>query len=141
MAYLTLFAVAFGAATLLPMGSEALYLYDLHAGYTPWLVWAAATAGNTLGSAVNYWLGRKGEAFLERKGYLDAAAMARARERFKRFGGWVLLLSWVPLVGDPLTFAAGVLGYPWRRFVLIVSFAKGARYGALWLLWASTLSV
>jgi len=141
MGYVTLFLTAFGAATLLPFGSEALYLYDLQAGYTAWLVWGVATAGNTLGSAVNYLLGRKGEAFLEQKGYLSSKAAARAKVRFRRFGGWALLFSWMPLVGDPLTFVAGMLRYPLRRFILIVSVAKGSRYALLWYVWVSSFSV
>jgi membrane protein YqaA with SNARE-associated domain len=137
MVYLTLFVVALGAATLLPGGSEALYLYDLQAGYAPWAVWSVATAGNTAGSVVNYFLGRKGERFLERRGYLDADAITAAQRRFGRYGGWVLLLSWMPVIGDPLTFVAGVLRYRFVRFVAIVSAAKGIRYAVIGFLWQS----
>ena len=68
MTYLTLFVVAFLSATLLPLGSEALLLYDVSQGHFVWAVWCVATVGNTLGSVVNYWLGFQGEAYLERKG-------------------------------------------------------------------------
>jgi len=131
MGYLTLFLAAFLSATLLPMGSEALLLYDLSAGMIPWLIWGVATAGNTLGALLNYWLGMKGEHYLERKGYLSGIKMAKARQGFEKWGGWILLLSWMPVVGDPLTFMAGVLQYRFRLFVIIVALSKGVRYAVL----------
>jgi membrane protein YqaA with SNARE-associated domain len=140
MVYITLFTVAFLSATLLPLGSEALLLYDISQNYPLWLLWIFATVGNTLGSMVNYWLGLKGEAYLERKGYLSARKMGKARKFFDGFGGGTLLLSWVPIIGDPLTFIAGVLRYNFKRFVLIVAVAKGIRYAIIIFL-SSSLSV
>ncbi len=140
MVYLTLFFVAFASATLLPMGSEALLLYDISKGYVVWLLWLVASVGNTLGSIVNYWLGLKGENYLEDKGYLSYEKMDKARASFSRYGGWTLLLSWMPIIGDPLTFIAGVLRYEFKWFVLIVAFAKAARYAAVILL-VNSLSV
>ena len=133
MIFLTLFLVAFVSATLLPLGSEALLLYDASQGESLWLLWLVATSGNTLGALLNYWLGLKGEAYLERKGYLDKEKMQRAHTHFEKWGGWVLLLSWMPVIGDPLTFAAGVLKYNVYSFFIIVAVAKGLRYGALLL--------
>jgi len=135
MVYLILFLSAFGASTLLPIYSEAVLLYDLSKGYPPLLLWLVATIGNTLGSILNYYLGLKGEDFLERKGYLPKEKMMRYRKLFEKYGGWILLMSWMPVIGDPLTFIAGVLRYDFRRFVLIVFFAKGIRYA--FLIWLS----
>jgi membrane protein YqaA with SNARE-associated domain len=132
--YLTLFFVAFASATLLPMGSEALLLYDISEGHTVWLLWLVASVGNTLGSMVNYWLGIKGETYLENRGYLSRQKMDKARKSFDKYGGWTLLLSWMPIIGDPLTFIAGVLRYRFRWFVVIVAVAKAARYGVLALM-------
>ena len=140
MVYLTLFAVSFLAATLLPLGSEALLLYDISENYSLLLLWSVATLGNTLGSMVNYWLGLKGEDYLERKGHLSVEKMDNAREFFGKYGGWTLLLSWVPIIGDPLTFIAGVLHYNFKWFTLIVAVAKGTRYAVIIFL-ASSLSV
>lgn len=140
MVYITLFTVAFLAATLLPLGSEALLLYDISQNYSLLLLWGFATLGNTLGSMVNYWLGLKGEAYLEKKGHLSAQKMEKARGFFSKFGGWTLLLSWVPIIGDPLTFVAGVLHYTFKWFVFIVAVAKGTRYAIIIFL-ASSLSV
>ena len=134
MAYITLFLVAFASATLLPMGSEALLLYDISEGYTVWILWLVASLGNTLGSMVNYWLGLKGEAYLEDKGSLSQEKMDKARASFDRFGGWTLLLSWMPIIGDPLTFIAGVLKYRFWWFVGIVAVAKATRYAVIVLM-------
>lgn len=140
MVYLTLFTVAFLSATLLPMGSEALLLYDISQDYSLLLLWSFATVGNTLGSMVNYWLGLKGETYLEEKGHLSAQKMEKARGFFATYGGWTLLLSWAPVIGDPLTFIAGVLRYNFKWFSLIVAVAKGTRY-AIVIFLASSLSV
>ncbi len=131
MVYITLFLVSFGAATLLPLGSEALYLYDIQTGESFFLLWLFASVGNTLGSVVNYWLGLKGETYLERKGHLSVEKMQKAQAYFDKYGGGTLLLSWVPLIGDPLTFIAGVLRYNFRWFVVIVFLAKAARYAVI----------
>ena len=140
MVYITLFVVAFLSATLLPMGSEALLLYDITQNYSLLLLWIFATLGNTLGSMLNYWLGLKGEVYLERKRYVSVKKMEKARRFFDQYGGWTLLLSWVPVVGDPLTFIAGVLRYNFKVFTLIVFLAKGTRYAVIIFL-ANSLSV
>ncbi|RRS29895.1 MAG: membrane protein [Epsilonproteobacteria bacterium (ex Lamellibrachia satsuma)] len=131
MTYLTLFFVAFGAATFLPLGSEALFLYDLDQRYNFFLLWTFASIGNTLGSMINYWLGLKGEEYLERKEYLTAQKMEKAKRFFNRAGGFALLLSWAPVIGDPLTFIAGILQYNFKWFVFIVFIAKASRYAVI----------
>jgi len=131
MVYLSLFVIAFVSATLFPMGSEAVLVYDLSLGYDALFLWFTATVGNTLGSLLNYWLGLKGESFLEKRGYLLKEKMQKAHLRFEKWGGWVLLLSWMPIIGDPLTFIAGVLRYDIRQFMMIVALAKGMRYAVI----------
>jgi membrane protein YqaA with SNARE-associated domain len=140
MVYITLFTVSFLAATLLPLGSEALLLYDISQNYSLTLLWIFAAVGNTLGSMVNYWLGLKGEAYLEKKGHVSVEKMKKARTFFGKYGGWTLLLSWVPIIGDPLTFIAGVLRYDFKWFSLIVFVSKGLRYAVIIFL-VSSLSV
>ena len=140
MVYITLFTVAFLSATLLPLGSEALLLYDISQNTSLLLLWTVATFGNTLGSMLNYWLGLKGEAYLERKKYLSKEKMGKSRRFFDKYGGVTLLLSWVPVIGDPLTFMAGVFRYSFKWFVGIVFLAKGTRYAVIIFL-AKSLSV
>ena len=140
MVYITLFTIAFLSATLLPMGSEALLLYAITQNHSLLLLWIFATLGNTLGSMLNYWLGLKGEAYLERKKYLSYEKVEKARRFFDNYGGWTLFLSWVPIIGDPLTFIAGVLRYNFKYFALIVFLSKGIRYAVIIFL-ANSLSV
>ena len=132
-AYLGLFLAAFGAATLLPLQSEALLVgLLLSERHETWLLLGVATLGNVLGSLVNWWLGTRLEHFKDRRWFpVSAAHLDKARRHYQRFGRWSLLLSWLPIIGDPLTLVAGVMGEPWRRFLLIVTLAKGMRYGVL----------
>ncbi len=133
--YLTLFFSSLGAATFLPVVSEAVLLYDLSLGYHPFWLWLVATIGNALGSVINYVIGLKGESFLESKGYLPKEKMEYARRLFHKYGGWTLLLSWAPVIGDPLTMVAGIMRYPFWNFLLIVAFSKGVRYAVLIYTW------
>jgi len=128
LVYLTLFISAFGAATLLPIASEAVLAYDITVGYNLYALLGVATMGNTLGSCVNYFLGRKGLDYLERKKYVKMTSFNKAERMFDRFGAVVLLLSWAPIIGDPITFVAGVLHYDFKKFFLLVLFAKAIRY-------------
>jgi membrane protein YqaA with SNARE-associated domain len=132
-AYLGLFLAAFGAATLLPLQSEAVLVGLLLSDkYLLWSLLAVATLGNVLGSMVNWWLGRGIERFRDRRWFpVSPRHLANAREHYQRYGHWSLLLSWVPIIGDPLTLVAGVMREPLGRFLLIVTLAKAARYGVL----------
>jgi len=128
MLYFTLAFVAFLSATLLPMGSEALLLYDVKEGNNVYILVFVASFGNILGSCLNYYLGLKGEAYLEEKKYLEKKSIVKYKIFFDKYGAYSLLLSWVPIIGDPLTFVAGVLKYDFKIFLLLVSLAKSLRY-------------
>ncbi|MGF6221686.1 YqaA family protein [Pseudomonas frederiksbergensis] len=132
-AYIGLFLAAFGAATLLPLQSEAV-LVGLLLSNQDWLwsLLAVATLGNVLGSLLNWWLGRGIERFRERRWFpVSPRHLEQAQKHYQRYGHWSLLLSWVPIIGDPLTLVAGVMREPMGRFLVIVTLAKGARYGVL----------
>lgn len=128
-----LFLGAFLAATLVPLPSEVGLATLIVAGTAPAVVLVAvATAGNVAGSAVNWLLGRWAMRLRDRPWFpIDAARLARAEAWFRRWGTWSLLLAWVPVVGDPLTLAAGALGVRWWPFILLVTVGKAARYGAV----------
>ncbi len=132
-AYLGLFLSALGAATLLPLQSESVLVALLLSGaYSPWGLLAVASAGNILGSLLNWLLGRYLEHFRHKPWFpVSDARLQQAQRGYVRYGRWSLLLSWVPIIGDPLTLVAGVMRERLWVFLLIVSLAKTARYAVL----------
>jgi len=133
LGYLGLFLAAFGAASLLPLQSEAVLVGLLLAESHPVAaLLVVATAGNLLGSLLNWWLGRSLDRFRHRRWFpVGAAQLDRAQHWYRRYGRWSLLLSWLPVVGDPLTLVAGMLRESLWVFLLLVGLAKGLRYLAL----------
>ncbi len=132
-AYLTLFSISFLAATIVPAQSELLLSAMVLSGaYDTTLLLAAATTGNTLGSCVNWLIGRFVESYRSARWFpVSPALLAKAETWYGKWGLWSLLLSWVPIVGDALTLAAGVLRARLLPFVVIVTLAKGGRYMVL----------
>lgn len=130
---------AFTSASLLPGSSEIVLAYLWFQQHNPWLLWLVATSGNLAGSLLNYWLGTQ---FHRLSGYswypLQQVEELRAQRWMERFGPYTLLLSWLPVVGDPLTLMAGVFRLRLWSFVLLVALAKGGRYAAM-LLFADAL--
>ncbi|HDR8905839.1 TPA: DedA family protein [Burkholderia multivorans] len=136
LTYGGLFAVSMLAATLFPLQSEAGLAGLLLAGREPvWALVLVASVGNVAGSTLNWALGRGIERFRERRWFpVKASALARAERWYARYGRWSLLLSWAPVIGDPLTMIAGVLREPLPSFLAIVTIAKVGRYLAIaWL--------
>ena len=128
MIYLILFFSAFISATLFPLGSEALFIYDINEGYNIYLLLFFATIGNSLGSIFNYFLGLKGEEYLIRKKLLSEKMILKLKNYFDKYGFYCLLFSWLPIIGDPLTFVDGILKYDLKKFVIIITLAKFLRY-------------
>lgn len=130
--YAGLFLTALIAATILPMQSEAALVALLLADYPPLLLIGVASAGNILGSVINWLLGRGIERFRHARWFpASPAALDRAQGWYRRYGKWSLLLSWAPIIGDPLTVVAGVLREPFPAFLLLVAAAKVGRYVVL----------
>ncbi|WP_436038971.1 YqaA family protein [Rhizobium sp. LjRoot98] len=95
----------------------------------------AATAGNVLGAVVNFVLGRFLLRFEHRRWFpVSPLNRKRAEALFGRYGRPILLFSWLPVVGDPLTLVAGLLRTPFPVFIVYVTIGKAARYAVL--LWA-----
>ena len=127
---------AFTSATLLPGTSEAVLAAMQVAGVaSPLTLLAVASIANIIGSCVNWLMGRYLAHFSDRKWFpISRAQMQKASAWYARFGWPSLLLSWVPIIGDPLTVVAGLLRTPFVVFVIVVALAKTARYAAiLWL--------
>lgn len=123
----TVFVVAFVSATLLPLGSEpaVLGLVKLN----PELFWPAivvATVGNTLGGAVSWWMGYGAHRMMDR--YRGSSTHVRAIDWLQRFGPKACLLSWLPVVGDPLCAVAGWLQLPFWPCTLYMAIGKFLRY-------------
>ncbi len=123
----TLFVVAFVSATLLPLGSEpALFgLIKLN----PDLFWPAvlvATAGNTLGGALDWWMGYGAHKVADK--YAHSSFHLRALDWLRRLGPKACLLAWLPLVGDPLCAVAGWLQLRFWPCVGYMAIGKFARY-------------
>lgn len=132
--YAGMFASAFLAATLLPVTSEVVLAALLAAGLTPLPLVAAATAGNVLGSCVNYAMGYGGAELVRKYSDVSARALDAALARYRAWGAASLLLAWTPFLGDPLTLAAGVLRVNIPVFLVLVTAGKLGRYAALaWL--------
>ncbi len=125
----SLFWVALASATLLPGGSEVWLARLWCLGEPAVALWFVATAGNTLGSMINVVMGRYARQFQDRRWFpASPAGLARAERWYHRFGEFSLLISWAPVIGDPLTVLAGVFRLPWWRALLWIVVAKGARY-------------
>ena len=128
--YLSLFISAFAAATILPAQSEALLAYQV--SISPDAVVqliAVATLGNVLGATFNWCLGRLTENLRAKKWFpVNEKQLQKAERFYGRYGRYSLLLSWVPIIGDPITIVAGILREPLLSFVLLVTIAKCARY-------------
>lgn len=106
--YFGLFMAALGAATLLPMQSETVLAgMLLSQAYPAVVLLSVATAGNVLGSILNWLLGRSIIRLRHKRWFPASEAQLEKAQRFYlKYGYWSLLLSWVPLIGDPLTLSA-----------------------------------
>ena len=123
----TVFVVSFISATLLPLGSEpAVFgLVELN----PSLFWpaiAVATVGNTLGGAVNWWMGLASHKVVDK--YQHSKHHLRALAWLERLGPKACLLAWLPMVGDPLCAVAGWLKLPFWPCLGYMAIGKFARY-------------
>lgn len=133
----TVFLVALVSATLLPMGSEPA-VYGL-VRLNPAMFWPAifvATAGNTVGGGISWWMGYGAEQVYEQ--VTHHSANGRALRWLERLGPRACLLSWLPVVGDPLCAAAGWLKLPFWPCVGYMAIGKFLRYlvmtaSLLWL--------
>ena len=139
--YALLALSAFTSASLLPGSSEVV----LAALVVPRLRPMAACGwwprcANCAGSVLNWWLGSQVGRFQHKRWFpaTPGTNSACAAVELSNLGPYAILLSWLPVVGDPLTVVAGILRYPILQFIVLVFIAKGARYGVL-LLAADTL--
>src|SRR6056297_1169731 len=130
--YLILFGSAFLAATILPFYSEAVLLLMLSEGHSPSLLLLAATVGNTLGSLMNWVLGRYLLHFQDRKWFwFSKKQISQAQNWFQKRGVWSLLFAWLPIGGDALTLIAGIMRVRVSLFLVLVAIGKMSRYAVV----------
>jgi membrane protein YqaA with SNARE-associated domain len=128
--YLSLFFISFLAATILPFSSE-LTLAGLisTSNYDNLLLLVFASFGNVLGSVFNWGLGFYARNLTIKKWFpFKETQIERSSKWFSKFGKWSLLFAWVPIVGDPLTFVAGLLRVRFFDFIILVAIGKVSRY-------------
>jgi membrane protein YqaA with SNARE-associated domain len=129
ISYLVLFGASFLAATIMPFSSEVILFTLLRQGGSVWILVVVATCGNTLGAAVNWYLGKYLLHYQDRRWfYFKPDQLQKMQHRFQKYGVWSLLFSWLPLGGDVLTCIAGIMRVPFRVFLPLVAIGKGLRY-------------
>ena len=130
MIYLSLFAISFLAATILPFSSElSLAALIATSDYDNLLLLIVASFGNVLGSVVNWALGSYSRNLTTKKWFpFKETQIERSSKWFRKFGKWSLLFAWVPVLGDPLTLVAGILRVKFIDFIILVAIGKVSRY-------------
>ena len=130
MIYLSLFVISFLAATILPLSSE-LMLAGLitTSNFDSLVLLIVASFGNVLGSVFNWVLGFYSRNLTIKKWFpFKDEQIERSSKWFNKFGRWSLLFAWVPIIGDPLTLAAGLLRVKFLEFLILVTIGKVSRY-------------
>jgi len=131
-----LFIVAMLAGSIVPMPSEALLVAVISGGVSPVAAVTVATVGNVLGALSLYLLGMWGARarggrlgrWISRRSEREGPRLERARQRLRTWGAPVLILSWLPVVGDAFVLAAGLVGVRYIPFLVFTVLGKGLRY-------------
>ena len=130
-----LFVLSFLAATILPIGSEWLLIVMVLQGFSLENIVITATLGNFLGACTTYLIGIWGsEFFIGTILRIGEPQLLKAKTLYGKYGSWSLLLSWLPVIGDPLCLVAGVFQITFIRFSVLVFVGKFFRYAILALL-------
>ena len=129
--YPGLFLASFLASTILPFGSEGIVMLLIYKGFNVISVVMVASAGNFLGACTSYYIGLKGGVYVERLLRISPEDIGKAEKYFSRYGSVVLLFTWLPLIGDALTVASGILRMRFPVFAVFVFAGKFLRYLAV----------
>lgn len=131
---LGLFIGTFLAATVMPFSSDAMYIAVLLATKKPVECLIIGTLGNWLGGVTTYFLGRLAKwEWLEKTFKVKRETLDKQKKLIDKYGVWIALISWVPVIGDVVCLALGFYKSPavWTMFLLLVG--KFGRF-AIWTL-------
>ena len=129
--YPGLFVASFLASTILPFGSEGIVVLLISLGFNAMTVVMVASTGNFFGACTSYYLGLKGRGYMEKYLRFDQCELDKAEKYFSKYGSFVLLFTWVPLIGDAITVAGGLLRLKFIKFAIFVFIGKFLRYFAI----------
>ncbi|MCD4822232.1 MAG: DedA family protein [Methanococcoides sp.] len=127
--YVSLFITSFLASTILPLGSEGILIFLILNKFDMISVVFVASIGNYLGACTSYYIGLKGRHFIIKKYFkINNDQICKSEKLFSKYGSYILLFTWLPLIGDALTVTSGILKYRFTWFTLFVFTGKFLRY-------------
>ena len=135
LGYIGLFLICFLSATILPFASEGVLILFLATGFDPLICLVIASLGNIIGGLTNYWLGLLGNPESLKKRFKKPESFERLKSAINKYGYWLGLLSWTPILGDPLTIALGFFRVRFWPFFILMSLGKIARYAVIIFIW------
>jgi membrane protein YqaA with SNARE-associated domain len=128
-AYASIFISSFLAATIIPFGPEGVLAYFINQNFDLLSIIIAATLGSYLGTVLNYYVGFQGSNILLNKIInFNGDQVEKAKGMFRKYGPIILFFSWMPILGDPLTFVAGLLKFDFSKFTIYVILGKAVRF-------------
>ena len=135
LGYLGMFLSAFLAATILPFSSDVIYGIMLLSNYDPVLTTTMASLGNWLGGMSSYYLGFIGYwAWIEKYWRVKKQKVEEWRAKLARFGSWPALITWLPIIGDPIAIALGFLKLNVYKVAILMLIGKTLRYVTIGLI-------
>ncbi|MEZ5334187.1 MAG: YqaA family protein [Methanolobus sp.] len=137
-----LFIASFLASTIFPLGSEAYVVLLLSKGFDSFAVIMVASIGNYLGSCTTYYIGLRGRTDIMEKYFsISKTHMEKTDKLFSKYGTFLLLFTWLPVIGDAIAATGGLLKLNFKTFSIYVFIGKLARYVTLAYITVSTLTI
>jgi membrane protein YqaA with SNARE-associated domain len=130
--FIYLFFLSFLASTIVPLGSEWFLIKLVSEDANPIASVTIASIGNYLGALTTYYIGIYGSpVIIEKVLRVSSSSLEKAKVRYKKYGSWSLLFSWVPIIGDPICLAGGILSIRLKTFTILVLTGKVLRYALI----------
>lgn len=136
LGYIGLFLACFLAATIIPFVSEGVLVLFLVAGFDPIYCLLIATLGNSLGGLTNYLLGMIAKPEKVKKLFKHPDKFQKKAKQVSKYGFWLGIFSWTPIVGDPLTILLGFFRVKFIPFLILMTLGKLFRYAVIIFIWS-----